>query len=188
MISKVNELINTDLPILIVGWDKVKTLFPNQKITNKRISDNILWTFKEKEKKTDNEIDLVKFNDFCVKIYENKYKYFFLNPFEITFTQLKKLINKINPESLSFFYYDEQELFFLVENVIFGINFDFIKYTTVKKEKLINWFLSKNFKFVENSLIFNIKNNILVNKKYLFPSIMENFNYEKKFIIGYILE
>ena len=50
MIKKIDNLIETDKPTIIVGWNKVKELYPKQKITNKKISDSLFWTFTEKEK------------------------------------------------------------------------------------------------------------------------------------------
>ena len=39
MLEKIDTLIETDKPILINGWSRVKKLYPKQKITNKQIGN-----------------------------------------------------------------------------------------------------------------------------------------------------
>ena len=186
MIGKITEIIDTDKPILIDGWNKTKTLFPSQKITNKRISDNIFWTFSEKEKRSENVSDLEKFKTNCIVKFESKYKYYFINPFEIGYTNVKKIINKVDGEKNGFYHFDGRDFFILIDNIIFGIDIEFLGLTTINKNKIENWLKNKNFKLFDDNQIFNIKS--FMNKKYLLPAIKKEIEHEKEFIIGYILE
>lgn len=186
MFVKVDKLIETDLPILISGWTKVKELYPKQKITNKKISNNIFWTFSEKEKRTENLNDIINFKKHCIDTLNSKYKYYFLNPFDIKFSHLKNLIDRINKtsgEKICFF--DGKHFFVLIENYIFGINIDFLEYTKISSKKIKNWLKLKNFKIFEDSDIFNIED--ISNKKYLIP-IFKTKDYEEQLVIGYIFE
>lgn len=186
MIGKIDKIVDTDKPILITGWTKVKGLYPKQKITNKKITESIFWTFSQKEKRTENETDLKKFKEFCIKNFEKKYKYYFLNPFELTYWNIKKFINRVNYiENGKFFYFDGKHIFILIENFIFGINLDFLSLTNVSENKLIEWLKSKKFEIIENFEIFNKEE--ITNKKYLIPALVKE-NYEKQLIIGYIFE
>lgn len=48
----VSDLKNIDIsiPTLIIGWDNVKKLYPEQNILNNKINENISWTFSKREK------------------------------------------------------------------------------------------------------------------------------------------
>lgn len=186
MFKNVDNIENIDLPTLIVGWNKVKKLYPKQKITNKKINDIIFWTFSEKEKRTENINDTQKFKKYCIDKIDSKYKYYFLNPFELTFGNIKNLISRIDKSnSEKVYHFDRKHFFFLVENYIFGINMDFMTNCKITENKLKKWLKSKNFKIIEDSSIFNIEE--INNKKYLIP-ILGKKEHEEQSIIGYIFE
>ena len=42
-----------DVPTLIVGWNCVKNKFPSQNITNKKIDNNLFWSFSKAEDSKD---------------------------------------------------------------------------------------------------------------------------------------
>lgn len=186
MFKKIDAIVDTDLPILINGWVNVKKLYPKQKITNKKIAYNIFWTFSEKEKRTENLNDTQNFKNYCINYLESKYNYYFLNPFELSISNIKTLISKINRIKEDKFYYSENNhLFFLLENYIFGINMDFMFNCKINEKRIKKWLISKNFKIIEDSSIFNKEE--FNNKKYLIP-ILGKEGYEEQFIIGYIFE
>ena len=58
-----NDLNNVDksIPTLIIGWDEVKKIFPEQNILEKKIDDMLYWTFSKREKRYQYEIDLENF-------------------------------------------------------------------------------------------------------------------------------
>lgn len=186
MLGKIDTLEGVDKPVIICGWGKVKKLYPKQKITNKQISDNIFWTFSEKEKRNEHDGDIEKFKKFCISNIESNYKYHFLNPFELSYWTVKKLINRINLiKTDKFYYFDDKHFFISIENYIFGVNIEFLSYTNITPEKLKKWLNFKNFKIIHNSTIFNIEE--MNNKKHLTPIFREE-NYEEQLIIGYIFE
>ena len=186
MLKKIDTIIETDKPIIITGWGNIKKLYPNQKITNKQISDKIFWTFSEKEKRTENNKDIENFKKFCINDLEKNYKYYFLNPFDITYSRLKRLINKINKTSEGkFYHFDGKHFFILIDGNIFGVNLDFIRYGKISEKKVKNWLKIKNFEIIEDFGIFN--NEYFNNKKYLIP-ILGKERHEEQLIIGYVFE
>ena len=54
------DFTDNDLPTILVGWDFVKELFPNQKIHDKNISKNLEWTYSESECKEIKEENFIK--------------------------------------------------------------------------------------------------------------------------------
>lgn len=70
--------IDNSLPTLIIGWEEVKKLFPNQNILDYKISDTISWTFSKREKRHQYEKDI---NNFITSVVSNlkisiNYKFF----------------------------------------------------------------------------------------------------------------
>lgn len=49
-----------DIPTLMVGWNNVKNRFPNQRIDNKEVTNNLSWTYNEKE--VEELLDKTNFN------------------------------------------------------------------------------------------------------------------------------
>ena len=186
MITKVDKFIETDKPILICGWDKVKMLYPKQKITNKIISDNVFWTFSEKEKRTENSKDVENFRKHCINEFDSDYTYYFINPFDLNFNKLKKIITKINNIiDNKICYSDGKHLFILTDTVILGLNKDFFLTNINVLNRIIKWLKVKNFNIFKDSSIFNIKG--IENKGYLIPALIKE-KYEEQLIIGYIFE
>lgn len=40
-----------DVPTLVIGWNTIKSKYPNQKITEQEVTSNLFWTFNESENK-----------------------------------------------------------------------------------------------------------------------------------------
>ena len=188
MLKTISDIKITDKPLIINGWGKVKTLYPSQKITNKKISENLFWTFSEKEKNTEHKKDMENFKKYCFENFEKQYSFYFLNPFELNYSQVKKLILKIKEMGRGVIFYDKKHFFIYVNNIIFCLNEDFLELTTITTKKIKNWFKRSNFELFEDIDIFNISEIDLNNKEYLILPIKQKIEYEKEFIVGYIFE
>ena len=44
------QTLSCNVPTLIIGWSKVKELYPEQSILSSKISENLFWTFSLTEK------------------------------------------------------------------------------------------------------------------------------------------
>ena len=51
VVNDINAVNDKTKPILIIGYNEAKTLYPNISILDKRIDNNIYWTFGKTEKK-----------------------------------------------------------------------------------------------------------------------------------------
>jgi hypothetical protein len=71
---------NKDIPTLIIGWNKVKKLFPNQNIEKVKISDNLFWTNSISENEIKFKKDINSFFEFSIRNFFNQdivtYDYF----------------------------------------------------------------------------------------------------------------
>ena len=73
-----NKLID-GIPTLIIGWDSVKSLYGDVNILDKKVKDNIYWTFGKRERRNVMEIDVQKFKKKAMSIVSNNVKYKFFN-------------------------------------------------------------------------------------------------------------
>ena len=73
-----NKLID-GIPTLIIGWDSVKSLYGDINIFDKKVKDNIYWTFGKRERRNVMEVDVQKFKRKAMSITCNNVKYKFFN-------------------------------------------------------------------------------------------------------------
>lgn len=67
------------IPTLIIGWDSVKSLYGDINILDKKVKDNIYWTFGKRERRNVMEVDVQKFKRKAMSIVSNNVKYKFFN-------------------------------------------------------------------------------------------------------------
>jgi hypothetical protein len=161
--------INFSLPTLIVGWDKVKKLYPEQNILNNKINDNVTWTFSKREKRYQYEKDLSAFIKEVVSQLENKVNYRFFNFILASESKKEQFINYLKNNELSL-YYNSRFLYIydtyncmtigvsLRDMSYLGINVrDFIG--NIKNEKHL---VSNNVDDIGKDSLFIIKDNIKI--------------------------
>lgn len=136
--------IDTSVPTLIIGWNNVKSIFPNASILDKEINPNIFWTFGRTERRVDYERDINSFYLYCIKNISLHIKYNFFNVTTTTYSKCKRLINFINSGTLKTIYiHDDCFIFILFGNNVIGISLNDIDYLNIKKEKILN-IINKN--------------------------------------------
>jgi hypothetical protein len=158
------ESIDNSLPTLIVGWDKTKQIFGNKiSILNKKISDNLFWTFLPKERRVDYDDDLSKFKKLCINTFGDELSYVYIDPIHDKSKKIKKILKKIYSldESISYIT-DKNMLYILGDNIIFGVDLNISEFIGVENDKII-------------SRIHNLPSSVLIDN--------EIFNKCKEFII-----
>lgn len=73
-----NKMID-GIPTLIVGWDSVKSLYGDVNILEKKVKNNIYWTFGKRERRNVMEVDLQRFKKDTVSMATKFVKYRFFN-------------------------------------------------------------------------------------------------------------
>jgi hypothetical protein len=114
-----------------------------------------------------------------------------LNNKKILFTNtgnIKKIISKINQIKGKYYFFDGNNFFILIDDVIFGLNINFLELTTITENKIKSWLKSKEFEIFDKKQIFNVEEININHNTHLIPPIHRENIYEKEFIIGYILE
>jgi hypothetical protein len=91
-------------PTLIIGWDNVKKIYPEQNILNNKISENIFWTFSKREKRFQYEKDITNFIDKVINDVNNKVNYHFFNYLLASKDRKESFIEYIRNGNCSIYY------------------------------------------------------------------------------------
>lgn len=152
-----NSLIDIDdeLPRLIVGREFGKTLGLKPSILNKKMGKYSYWTYSPSEKKSEYTDDLELFKKTSIELFLSKVKYFYIDPFNLTLTQIKRLIGKVNEVTNGLVYYETKMCYIFYDGMTYGINWDVMEYLGIGKQRLINYLKDKNFKILLKDEIFN---------------------------------
>ena len=80
-------------PILIVGLENAKKYSDNFSILNKKLSENVFWTFKKTEKREFYERDVEEFSKYIIQNVLNTIKYYYINIITLRYSKIKRLYN-----------------------------------------------------------------------------------------------
>ena len=84
------SLVDSTKPVLVIGLKKAKEILGDKfNILNKKISENVYWTFKKTEKRTDFEIDLPLFYQRCLNNAVEGIKYYYINIIKLKYSKIK---------------------------------------------------------------------------------------------------
>jgi hypothetical protein len=151
---------NKELPTIIIGWGLTKENFNKASILNKKISDNLYWTFSTEEKRGVFENDLKKFIKKSYDDFIKGLKYFNIDPIIYKINNTEELIEKIKSLSGGFAYLYLNKVVYIYHNFnLFSIDLnqlDFIKFDrnvvlNVVKE-IMNFFNNEMEKEFKNEL------------------------------------
>ena len=132
-------------PVLVVGYNKAKTYFGNDiSLLNRKISDNVFWTFLKTEKRVDFEDDMEKFYKFVIEYHINNLKYFYVNIITFNYNKLKRLLSLFYKGKVQYIYINDKMLYFLYYDdktdaaMSMGISIQVLKYCGYDVEKIMN--------------------------------------------------
>lgn len=138
------------LPTLIVGWKDVKEIFENKRkisILDKRIDNNLYWTFTKYERRIDYDKDIEFFIKYCIKLIENDIEYEYLNLLTNRYSRVKKLIKYLTSKNVSYIYiYKNSFIYIFSKNKIVGIDFNAIDFLKINRKKVYKILYSNNNK------------------------------------------
>lgn len=138
-VGSINEIVD-GLPTLIIGLNKAKDLFPNRiDILNKKIDNNNFWTFSFIEKRSEYEVDIDIFIQYCYENMVSDIEYIFIDPVQYKLSSIKKIINKIKSSEhhIPFIYHNH--IYLYVDNIIFGIDLILLEtFFNISKDSIKN--------------------------------------------------
>jgi len=151
------ELVDNSLPTLIVGWNKTKEIFGDKiSILNKKISDNLYWTFLPTERRVDYDDDIIIFKKVCYDNFGSELSYVYIDPIHDKPQKIKKILKKIYSlsESISYFT-DKNMLYILGENIIFGVNLEITEFIGIKTDRILTRVIGLRNSILIDNEIFN---------------------------------
>lgn len=166
--TEIND-VDFSLPTLIVGWEKVKKLYPEQDILVKKISDNISWTFSKYEKRFQYEKDIECFIQNSIKNIDSKVNYHFFNYLLATEHRKKCFIEYVKNSDCSLFYnLNFLYIYSIKDNITIGISLKDLEYIGINIKDFIQNFnnnrniISNNINDIGKNSLFLIKDNIKI--------------------------
>lgn len=138
-VRQVSSLGDADLtkPTLIIGYYNAKKLDGFVNILDKRIGEQLFWTFAKTEKKEEFDDDVEKFIKFVIDKYVSQVRYYYFNPFKASLSQIKKLLSLVKTNESSTIYISDKAIYVLWKDNIIGVSFNVLSYIGIDKEKII---------------------------------------------------
>lgn len=147
--------VENSLPKLIVGKEYCKRMGIKISILNKKIDKNTFWTFSPEERKSEFNDDFQSFKKHCLNTFLNNIEYYYIDPFQLKYSSIKKIINKIKTNTDGLYYIKNKMCYIYFNNITLGINFEVLEYIGIQEKKIINRLESNNFKTLLIDKIFN---------------------------------
>lgn len=169
------EMSDNTLPTLIIGKENAEKIYGKEKIhvLDKKIEENVYWTFSKLERRNDYEKDLHSFNMKLINNLLNKVQYSYFNIFTCKYEDVKNVIIKIDTLNTNVFYITNEHLYMLLNNDVIGISFEELKYIGIPKEKILSR-IKKN------------KYNKIINNDYFISKNMHRYLNNNKIIVPYV--
>ena len=127
------------LPILIVGLKKAKEYAGNKfSILNKRISENVFWTFSRVERRQDFEKDIILFYKFIINNIINNINYYYINFNILKYNRFKIIYNILYNKNITKFIYIKNDMAYLYydNKHVFGFSLKMLDYSGIGKKKV----------------------------------------------------
>lgn len=131
--------IDNFIPTLIIGKKKAEDIYgkENIKVLDKKITDNISWTFDKVERRNEYERDLKAFNDSLIKTIKKNIKYEFFNIYIEPISRIKKLISFIKSPKIKYIYIFNSHIYMYYNNIVYGISLSDIEYLGINKNRIL---------------------------------------------------
>jgi hypothetical protein len=152
VVETLDEIVQ-GLPTLIIGWDIVKTINPNADFVDKKISEEIFWTFKKTERRDIFEEDLYNFINYSYTKLIKNINYTFIDLISYSESELKntfKLIKNMN-DVIGYKY--KNMLYIYTKNTIYGVDIKLIEYVGYDVNEILSKIISYFDVFLENEQI-----------------------------------
>jgi hypothetical protein len=155
-----------ELPTLVIGWDIVKTINPDVDFIDKKLSENIFWTFRKIEKRDIFEYDLYNFTEHCYNLLVKDIKYRFIDLIQLSDYELKNIFKYIKNSKNVIGYLYNQMVYIYVENYVYGFDLKLLTYmgynpidTLSKIKSYCSVFLENNEILIEYKDVISMLNN-----------------------------
>lgn len=167
--------IDNFIPTLIIGKKKAEGIYgkENIKVLDKKITNNVSWTFDKVERRNEYERDLKAFNDSLIKTIKKNIKYEFFNIYIEPISRIKKLISFIKSPKIKYIYIFNDHIYMYYNNIVYGISLSDIQYLGINKNRILRLLNSNSSNII-------VENHDFLSKK------MRQIIKEDKILIPYL--
>lgn len=157
IINSFDDII-VNLPTLIIGWDNVKVIAPNADYFDRKLSDDIFWTFSITEKRDMHEEDLYYFIKKCYEVFVSKSNYIYIDFILFENKKVLNIFNIIKNSSKKIGFQTDNMIYINVDNLIYGIDLNVIDYIGKDRNQLINYLKNHiGVLFINNEILIEYK-------------------------------
>lgn len=155
-----NNNLNTTVPNLVIGKELAETLYGKDKVKvlDKKIDNNVYWTFGKLERRNEFENDIALFHKYIVKKLLKSVDYKYINVFSIGLDELKFIINDIKTCDKTYTYVYKDHIYLLSGKNVYGLSLSVIDYVGIGRKRIRKFFKTlKNNEFITNTDFFGKK-------------------------------
>lgn len=127
VVDDINNIDN-NLPTLIVGLDIVKTIYSDFDFLDRKLSDDLFWTFKHTEKKDLFYDDLYYFTEYTTKRLVYSVEYVFIDLIHFSEIKIKNIFKDIKKSKKSIGYLSHNMIYISLDDIIYGLDLNLISY------------------------------------------------------------
>lgn len=158
VVKSLDEIIQ-GLPTLIVGWDYIKANYPEYNMLERKLDNNLFWTFKKTEYREQHDEDIYNFSRNTYKNLVKNVKYYFFDFISLNNISIRKILKKLYISELTSYHYTDESrnidmVYIYSEKIIFGIDLNQLEYIGFTKEKILSKIIIKSKTFLDENVIF----------------------------------
>lgn len=137
-VSETLDGVDMSVPTLIVGTDIAKSyLGEDINYINRKINDNVFWTYKVTEKRSANEEDVKKFKDVILSFLKQRVRYYNINVLTCGKNVLMRFLRFLKDNKDICYIISEKMLYVSYDDNVIGVSFDEIEYLGISKRKIL---------------------------------------------------
>lgn len=138
-VVKSKENIIKDIPTLIIGYKKVKTIYNNFSMLDWKVEDNVYWTYGRRERGERYYDDLEKFKKLCFKNMIKTVKYYLFNVLIEDVERKKKFLSFLKDKNVKTVYIDNDMAYIYNGNKhVIGFSLRDVEYSGGNKKKTLS--------------------------------------------------
>ena len=151
--SSVNGKDGCSIPTLVIGKKNIIDIVGENNVhyLDKKVANNLYWTFAKTEQRNEYERDLESFNKLLLDKLLHGVEYRYVNIFQRSLSDLKKFITFMLSPLDKAIYVSRDMMYIYCKKVVYGVSLTDLNYVGITTEKV----LKKIYKQRHNRVIYN---------------------------------
>ena len=153
VVKELSDIIE-GIPTLVTSYIWVSTNYDDYEIYDKKIEENLYWTFARTERRDIFASDVESFVTMANKKLIEDIDYIFIDLVQFHPTTIKKIVRKILSIDNKIAFKHKDMVYIYGDKLIFGVDLDLVRYMGLDVEGIENKIKSRCSVFLENDEIF----------------------------------